>query len=177
MPGMRARIEPFTRRPGMAASSRAINRSRNASMRRASPPFPRQRFGTPHQPRQSAASAKSRRRPRSCPPPENSGASRKRGRRRTNSAPTPFGPYSLWPLSESRSTPHCDDPRIAPGGRLVVEVDHGSVRHRNSDVVSAGLGCDSTHEPGRHVAVGLDECLDVLCRDIPRQRDPNSLPG
>ena len=43
------------------------------------------------------------RRPRSCPPPQMSGASSVR--LRTNSAPQPFGPYILWPVSESRSMP------------------------------------------------------------------------
>ena len=64
------------------------------------------RAGRPRRARPPAASAGCRERsPRSCPPPENSGASRTRGRRRTYSAPTPFGPYSLWPLSASRSMP------------------------------------------------------------------------
>ena len=43
------------------------------------------------------------RRPRSWPPPEISGSRRTRGRRRTNSAPMPLGPYSLWPDSDSKS--------------------------------------------------------------------------
>lgn len=40
----------------------------------------------------------------SCPPPLIIGSSLTRGLRRTYSAPTPFGPYNLWPLMDMRST-------------------------------------------------------------------------
>src|SRR5258708_38479484 len=44
--------------------------------------------------------------PRSCPPPSICAVSCTRGfRRRTYSAPTPFGPYSLWPVKERMSMP------------------------------------------------------------------------
>ena len=45
----------------------------------------------------SAARAPARRRRTAAP-------AGRAGRRRTNSAPTPLGPYSLWPLIEARST-------------------------------------------------------------------------
>ena len=45
------------------------------------------------------------RRPRSWPPPVTARAHPLVDPRATNSAPTPFGPYTLWALNDARSTP------------------------------------------------------------------------
>ena len=173
--GVAASGSPFSRRSGIARRSAPRARPAGAAVRAPCDrgPRPASSQATPS-PTMEATFSVPGRSPRSCPAPSTNGASGVP--RRTYSAPTPFGAYSLWPATESRSTPsfaHVDRD-LADGLRGVGVDDRAALRARGRNLR------DRLQHPGLVVRVHdrheRRACADRRARVVPRARPSESTP-